>query len=301
MKTYSQNGFTLVELLVVIGVIGMLSAALMVYVPGVLDTSRTVKCKANLKNLGQAMASYAISHQGYTDDVALPTAGSFEWTSVDHLNAQLWYHASGAWVSWTPGGQWPYDSDKSEYGSMTASTFFDKSRSDDNSKAVYSITNGVLWSYMGKEASTYICEVHKKLLERQTGGRVRRSYVMNRFFGYDDRTEPPAYRRWIHMGSLTQSGTAAIRLLFAELPGQLGQTIDTSTARADSVLDPRNNEYLGFNHKIGKKWIANVVFADGHVEGLVQPQGANTSDLKDLTEHLCNGEEIDATVRAKMQ
>jgi hypothetical protein len=29
--------------------------------------------------------------------------------------------------------------------------------------------------------------------------------------------------------------------------------------------------------------------------------GASTADLKDLTEHVCNGEEIDATVRAKMQ
>jgi prepilin-type processing-associated H-X9-DG protein len=89
--------------------------------------------------------------------------------------------------------------------------------------------------------------------------------------------------------------------MFAELPGQLGKTIDTSSTQADSVLDPANNEYLGFNHKIGKKWIAHVAFADGHVDGLVQPMGASTADLKDLTEHVCNGEEIDATVRAKMQ
>jgi prepilin-type processing-associated H-X9-DG protein len=146
-----------------------------------------------------------------------------------------------------------------------------------------------------------LCDTHKKVLERQTSGRVRRSYVMNRYFGYDDLNSGTPYRRWLHVDTVAQSGTAAIRLLFAELPGQLGKTIDTSTTKADSVLDPVNNEYVGFNHKIAKKWIAHVAFADGHVDGLVQPMGADSADLKKLTERLCNGEEIDATVRAKMQ
>lgn len=304
MKKLSQNGFTLVELLVVIGIIGMLSAALIVYVPGALDASRAVKCKANLKNLAQAVSSYTINSKSYDDDAHLPTAGSFEWTTVDLSTTKrgIWYHSSGAWVSWTPGGQWPYSSkDVSMRDSMTASIFYDKSRGDVNSKAYYSITNGVLWSYLGKDATVFLCDIHKKVLERQTGGRVRRSYVMNRYFGYDDRNDGAPYHRWIHVDTLSQSGTASIRLLFAELPGQLGSTIDISTAHADSVLDPSNSEYLGFNHKIGKKWIAHVAFADGHVDGLVEPRGASTTDLKDLTTQLCNGAEIDATIRAKMQ
>lgn len=298
MKKYLQNGFTLVELLVVIAIIGMLSSALIVFVPDAVNAGHVVKCKANLKNLAQAVSSSAITSN---NEAVLPTAGSFEWTTVDLYHAKVYYHSSGAWVSWTPGGQWPYDSEKSEYGSMTASIFFDSNRADSDSKALYSITNGVLWSAVGKDATVYVCDTHKKVLERQTAGRVRRSYVMNRYFGYDDRNDGAPYRRWIHMDSVSQSGTAAIRLLFAELPGQLGKTIDTSTTRADSVLDPSNNETIGFNHKIGKKWIAHVAFADGHVDGLVQPMGASTTDLKDLTERLCNGEEIDATVRAKMQ
>ncbi len=303
MKTQLQNGFTLVELLVVIGIIGLLSSALIAYVPGALESARAVKCKANLKNLGQAVSSYSINRRHF-DDVDMPTAGSFEWVTVDWLSqneAAVRYHSSAGWVTWTPGGQWPYTSDKSERDGMTPSVFFDKSRNDSNSKAFYSITNGVLWTYVSKEATVYYCETHKKEAERQTGGRVYRSYVMNRYFGYDDRNDPPAYRRWIHVDTLTQSGTAAIRLMFAELPGQRGKTIDTGTAKADSVLDPNDNEYLGFNHKIGKKWIAHVAFSDGHVDGVVQPQGANTTDLKDLTTQLCNGTEIDANIRAKMQ
>ena len=306
MKKQSQNGFTLVELLVVIGIIGMLSAALIVYVPEALEAGRAVKCKANLKNLAQAVSSHGIIRN---NDAHLPTAGSFEWTSVDMSTATrgIWYHSSGAWVSWTPNGQWPYSSrDASMRSSMSASIFFDKSRADSNSKAFYSITNGVLWSSAGKDANIYLCDTHKKVLERQTSGRVRRSYVMNRYFGYDDLNSGAPYRRWVHVDSVAQSGTAAIRLLFAELPWQLGKTIDTSATQADSVLDPANNEYLGFNHKNGKKWIAHVAFADGHVDGLMQPMVAGAkepspADMKDLAEHLCNGEEIDAAVRAKMQ
>jgi prepilin-type N-terminal cleavage/methylation domain-containing protein/prepilin-type processing-associated H-X9-DG protein len=303
MKTHLIKGFTLVELLVVISIIGMLSAALISYVPGAIEAGRALKCKANLKNLAQAASSWTINQTG--NNASMPTAGSFEWTSVNTSTANdqaLWYHSSGAWVSWTPSGQWLYSSkDVSLRDSMGVSTFYDKSRTDVNSKAVFSITNGVLWSYVGKDANVYLCDTHKKVLERQTSGRVHRSYVMNRYFGYDDHNSPASYLRWVHVDALTQSGIAAIRLMFAELPGQLGKTIDVSPVKADSVLDPAANEYLGFNHKIGKKWIAHVAFADGHVDGLVQPMGANTTDLKDLTEHLCNGEEIDATVRAKMQ
>jgi prepilin-type N-terminal cleavage/methylation domain-containing protein/prepilin-type processing-associated H-X9-DG protein len=302
MKTHLKNGFTLVELLVVIGIIGMLSAALIAYVPGAVETGRAVKCKANLKNLSQAFSSFTINHTGNTDGADCPTAGSFEWKSVDLYNKTIWYHSSAAWVSWTPGGQWPYPSrDVSMRDSMTASTFYEKNRAESNSKAFYSITNGVLWSYLGKDAAVYICDTHKKVVERQLGGRVFRSYVMNRYFGYDDQNNPSTYRRWVYMDTVGQSGTAAIRLLFTELPGQLGKSVSVATDNGDSVLDPNDTEYLGFNHRIGKKWVAHVVFADGHVDGLVEPRGANTTDLKDLTTQLCNGSEIDANIRAKMQ
>jgi prepilin-type N-terminal cleavage/methylation domain-containing protein/prepilin-type processing-associated H-X9-DG protein len=302
MKTKLKNGFTLVELLVVIGIIGLLSAALIAYVPGAVETGRAVKCKANLKNLSQAVSSYTISNTGDQDESRLPTAGSFEWKSVDLGNRTLWYHSSAGWVSWTPGSQWPYPSrDVSMRDSMTASTFYERNRAESDPKAFYSITNGVLWSYLGKDASVFICDTHKKVVERQLGGRVFRSFVMNRYFGYDDRDDPAAYRRWVHMDTVAQAGTASIRLLFAELPGQLGKSIDTSTVKGDSVLDPNDSEYIGFNHKIGKKWVGHVVFADGHVDGLVEPRGANTADLKDLTTQLCNGTEIDANIRVKMQ
>jgi len=302
MKTNRQHGFTLVELLVVIGIIGLLAAALITNMVSGLESGRALKCKANLKNLAQAVSSYAVSQSGDDDDASIPPAGSFEYTRVDHETLEFWYFSSSAWVMWVPsGGIWPYRSNKSERGNMTPSIFYDKTTGS-NSKAFTSITNGVLWAYVGKDASLYICETHKKVVERDLKARVYRSYVMNRYFGFDDQNNPASYRRAVNMGSINESGTASIRVLFAELPGQEGQTKKSfSIEESDSVLNPERNEYLGFNHKVGNKWIAHVAFADGHVDGVVQPDGASTTDLKDLTTQLCNGTEIEATLRAKMQ
>lgn len=312
MNKSRQSGFTLVELLVVIGVIGILAATLLNFLPGAVASGRALKCKANLKTLGQGFSGYAIAHAGNDDDddAHLPTAGSFEWRTIGfegndvaNMTRVLWYHSSAAWVSWTPNGAWPYSSkDVSMRDSMEKSIFFDKNPKNSNSKAFFSLTNGVLWGLVGKDAAIYVCEEHKRVAERQTGGRVHRSYVMNRYFGFDDQdNSAPNYTRWLHMDDLTSSGTASIRLLFSELPGRVGTKVDTSMDFADSVLDPDRGEMPGFNHKVGTKWVAHVAFADGHVEGLVMPVLASETELKDLTKQLCNATEIDSKIRAKMQ
>jgi prepilin-type processing-associated H-X9-DG protein len=135
-------------------------------------------------------------------------------------------------------------------------------------------------------------------MERELRARVYRSYVMNRYFGFENDN----YRRHVNLGGINDSGTAAIRLLLTELPAQEGKvTKPANDQQKDSVLDPDNNESLGFNHKVGNKWVANIAFADGHVDGIVEPSGANSQDLKDLATQLCNGTEIEAKLRAKMQ
>jgi prepilin-type N-terminal cleavage/methylation domain-containing protein/prepilin-type processing-associated H-X9-DG protein len=300
MKENLQKGFTLVELLVVIAIVGILAAALITNMTSGIEAGRSLKCKANLKGLAQAVSSLAVGQSG--EDGGIAPAGSFEYSIIDKDTLEFWYFSSSAWVTWTPnGGDWPYRSNKSEQDNMAPSIFYDTSNGN-NSKAVYSITNGVLWSYVGKDASVYLCETHKKVMAPVLKARIYRSFVMNRYFGYDDRNNPSTYRRGINLGNINQSGTAAIRILFAELPGQLGQAGNFSAAPwSDSVLSPENSEYLGFNHKVGNKWVANVAFADGHVDGVVEPTGANPTDLKDLTQQMCDGVEIESTLRAKMQ
>jgi len=56
----SIKGFTLVELLVVISILGVLAAALTTQVGRTRASGQAVRCKANLKNLAQAALSYAV-------------------------------------------------------------------------------------------------------------------------------------------------------------------------------------------------------------------------------------------------
>jgi prepilin-type processing-associated H-X9-DG protein/prepilin-type N-terminal cleavage/methylation domain-containing protein len=64
-------GFTLVELLVVIGIIALLIAILMPALSRAMGASREVKCLANLRSIGQAAVLHAHDHKGY-----FPVAGA---------------------------------------------------------------------------------------------------------------------------------------------------------------------------------------------------------------------------------
>lgn len=318
----SIKGFTLVELLVVISILGVLAAALTTQVTSAREAARAMKCKTNLKNLAQAALAYAVDDHPDIEGVyyaprAMPWAGSHEgsWPGGPSVSYAPMYHHRPGWVSWTWSvGGFPWPNRNPQSGSVKPACFHGSS-----SVTYHSLSNGVLWEYAGGDLDTYVCDQHKKVCRQKGVHRltapIRRSYVMNAYFGYDYRPGGllQAKDRAIGVDSLSSRGNAGSLLLFAELPayrvdgGKFVESISTEMKASDGVLDvqisqgyngnPPGEEVIGFNHKVAKRHVAHVAFADGHVDGVVAPDKPSDralSKLQDLTCLLCNGVDLPA-------
>ncbi len=66
-------GFTLVELLAVVGVIGVLIALLLPAIQAARETARRAACQSKLVQLGLALAQYEASHRALPPGTVNPT------------------------------------------------------------------------------------------------------------------------------------------------------------------------------------------------------------------------------------
>jgi prepilin-type N-terminal cleavage/methylation domain-containing protein len=287
-----RDGFTLIELLVVMSIIGILAAALTVSMPKVAERARDMKCKTNLRNIGQAALAYAVNVEHF------PHAYSGETRNYEPGRG-VRYGEVKAWVNWTGNGVWP---NYSPQKSMMATPILT------GDLGYEAITNGVLWDYIGKDASSYLCPAFKKQAVAQGLTDIWRSYVMNRFFHWHNGDGNAFF--WHsdftrERNFTTNNGKPPIQrsaetiLMFAELPAE---QIDTSTDGGDGVLDPYGkNEHIGFNHRVGKRNISHLVYADGHVGVLLEPSGGSPQELVNLTKQLCHGEPLDRSMMQQMR
>lgn len=299
MYTLRNRGFTLIEMMVVIAIIGVLAAAMVSQVTKARETARAVKCKANLRNLAQAALSYAV------DNRHLPYAGSHEVVDTDRSGRMFVYLRRG-WVDWTKGNSIEYwNKDYNDGPSMSGEGTMMTACS--GIAGCISVTNGTLWSYMGRELSTYVCEAQKAKVKAETGERevIYRSYNMNCYFGYNKDFFPyREYWRDIWLNNLSSRGGADRLLLFAEMavtqPGKDAKRTKDGVLETyiDGYNDGRNNktkpEIIGFNHRVGKQEVAHVVFADGHVDVFHASVSKGLSDDQKLglAYFLCNGYDL---------
>jgi prepilin-type N-terminal cleavage/methylation domain-containing protein/prepilin-type processing-associated H-X9-DG protein len=90
-KFRSRDGFTLVELLVVIGIIALLISMLLPALNKVHAQAQLVQCSSNLKQLATAAIMFSNEHRG-----RLPTVSSDQWAKIaDPYRAYFIYHDSG--------------------------------------------------------------------------------------------------------------------------------------------------------------------------------------------------------------
>jgi prepilin-type N-terminal cleavage/methylation domain-containing protein len=98
-NTRRPLGFTLVELLVVITIIGMLMALLLPAVNAAVESARQISCKNNMRNLGIALINFESSNQrfpGYTQWIGNnkgPNDSGWSWAVaiLPNLDHHDWY------------------------------------------------------------------------------------------------------------------------------------------------------------------------------------------------------------------
>ena len=308
-----HKAFSLVELLVVIGIIAVLAGVLLATFGGSSESARAAQCLSNMKNLANACQTYGMNTGRY------PNAGSVEIMKMDDSQGRnrvrAAYKERPGWISWDSAGKYTQEGGVSYSHSANAPIGL---YCADLKQSTHALTNGCLWKYVAGNRSTYVCPKHALKMREY---KVNWSYLMNSNFGWDTSNGSRSYSE--NGGGHTVYGSLANAdkmLLFAEVPfmgysswqpeGTGGSTetdaiLQFTASERESGDKGANqssaggNETIGANHLIGKNLYAHVAFADGHCEKLRIPYTGNAKkpqvddgNLKELTTWLCAGKDV---------
>lgn len=287
-----KKAFTLVELLVVIGIISILAGILIAALSGSGESAKAVKCLTNMKNISNAIHAQGMGGM-------FPLAGSVDVYATDmQTSNNKGIGVAHGWIGWQSDQQ----------GSGYISPY-----SSDEELRRKCFENGAIWKAVSANSSVYVCPVHREIVKKQLGSSLPNgpawSYVVNARFGWMYKSSPFIHTPQQQYDTMKRSDRI---LLLAELPflknSVQDPTFNSGAAKEnDPILQYRNcegggQEVMGFNHKQGKRDIyAHVCFADGHTEKFKLPKNANVGNLTDLTQWLCmpthdgkyNGKQID--------
>ena len=285
-----KKAFTLVELLVVIGILAILMGVLVATIGNGTESARAARCLTNMRSLATACNTVAAAHDHY------PLAGSLEVKKINLSggsgDSKRFYEEAKGWISWNSRGSYTGGRSTSHVSSLS---WFTSAYCEDLETREYALTNGTIWSAISGNTDLYVCPSHRKALRHKN---PLWSYVMNERFGYDDTLGSNGKMNWpgVWYGKL---GRADRTLMFAELQFAANDKLEVNTdpsagIKNDCTLQYKHKEMLGCNHASGKRGLcAHVAFADGHVEKLAIPARrdgdgwallVSRGDIEDLTE-----------------
>jgi len=270
-----KKAFTLVELIVVVGIIGLLTAVLIAGFSGSTESARAVKCLSNMRTL--AMSATNTSGTGIENDRALASERS-QVSAYGGTATTMFWERKG-WVSADTKGFYTIWSSYHEvlYAQETHAPYkFISLYETDFNKGQHAITNGWMFARVGGNREVFVCPSHRKNADILPLW----SYVMRSDHYCDSDTAAESTLAF-----------AEVQFLKTDLNQNGLKRTETST---DGVLQSDSDgemECIGCNHKVGKNLMAHVAFFDGHTEKL-RVDGLSNTTLKELTEMLCEGKVI---------
>ena len=301
-----KKAFTLVEMLIVIGILGILMTVMLGTFRGGTDSARAAKCINNMRNLSQAVISVAMGSVNSGEN-CYPAAGSLSFYTTS--GSKSGFYPRIGWISWL--NQNKTTKIESSYVQHPNAAACCENEDD----VTHALTNGTIWVAMHRDRESYVCPIHLKHARDKHLPTPHWSYCMNSFFGYNSGS--------LRMGDTYGRRFSSInirpdkRLLFAELPFAIpGSTDSSNEVSEDSAYGTANDNFandctlqyranangfnrgvewkrtpeaIAFNHKNGKRFCAHVSFADGHTEKLLMPKPGAGINAAQLTMALCEG------------